>query len=110
MRRTFIRACSTVSTTTPRRALTKRRQGWPGSARSISSMPACASRPDSRLIDYREVPMLILRLIPIALLALTCDADAGSPEADTGQVRARLIASVDAVRPGDTIQVGVHQS
>jgi len=54
--------------------------------------------------------MLILRLIPIALLALACDADAGSPEAATEQVRARLIASVDAVRPGDTIQVGVHQS
>ncbi|MEF3076472.1 protein-disulfide reductase DsbD domain-containing protein [Methylobacter sp. Wu1] len=55
--------------------------------------------------------MLIFRLIPIALLALTCsDADAGPSEAATEQVRAQLIASVDAVRPGDTIQVGVHQT
>jgi thiol:disulfide interchange protein/DsbC/DsbD-like thiol-disulfide interchange protein len=55
--------------------------------------------------------MLILRLIPIALLALTCsEADAGSSEAATEQVRAQLIASVDAVHPGDTIQVGVHQT
>ncbi len=53
--------------------------------------------------------MLILRFIPIALLALTCDADAGPSEAATEQVRAQLIASVDAVRPGDTIQAGVHQ-
>jgi hypothetical protein len=53
--------------------------------------------------------MLILRFIPIALLALTCDADAGPPEAATEQVRAQLIASVDAVRPGDTFQAGVHQ-
>jgi thiol:disulfide interchange protein/DsbC/DsbD-like thiol-disulfide interchange protein len=55
--------------------------------------------------------MLIFRLIPIALLALTCsDADAGPSEAATEQVRAQLIASVDAVHPGDTIQVGVHQT
>jgi thiol:disulfide interchange protein/DsbC/DsbD-like thiol-disulfide interchange protein len=61
------------------------------------------------MFDYREIFMLALRIIPIALLALTCDADAGSSEAATEQVRAQLIASVDAVHPGDTIQVGVHQ-
>ena len=56
--------------------------------------------------------MLEFRPLTIAfvLVALLCGkAQATSPEAATDQVKAQLIASVDAVHPGDEILVGVHQ-
>ncbi len=56
--------------------------------------------------------MLELRPLSIAfaLFALFCGkAQASSFEAGTEQVTAQLVASVDAVHPGDEILVGVHQ-
>jgi thiol:disulfide interchange protein DsbD len=48
--------------------------------------------------------------IAFALFALfCCKAQASSSEAGTEQVKAQLVASVGAVRPGDEILVGVHQ-
>ena len=48
--------------------------------------------------------------IAFALFALfCCKAQASSFEAGTEQVKAQLVASVGAVRPGDEILVGVHQ-
>lgn len=56
--------------------------------------------------------MFAVRLFPItiALFVLCFQAQALSNEASTVQVRARLIASVDAVHPGDVILAGVHQN
>lgn len=46
----------------------------------------------------------------LAFVLLSClKAYADSSEAATEQVKAQLIASADAVHPGDEIQVGVHQ-
>jgi len=56
--------------------------------------------------------MLELRPLSIAfaLFVLFCGkAQASSFEAGTEQVTAQLVASVDAVHPGDEILVGVHQ-
>jgi thiol:disulfide interchange protein DsbD len=54
--------------------------------------------------------MFELRLPIIVLFMLFCGkAQAGSFEAATEQVKAQLIASVNAVHPGDEILVGVHQ-
>ena len=56
--------------------------------------------------------MLEFRPLTIAfvLVAMLCGkAQATSFEAATDQVKAQLIASVDAVHPGDEILVGVHQ-
>jgi len=48
--------------------------------------------------------------IALALLMLFCgNAQASSFEAGTEQVAAQLVASVDAVHPGDEILVGVQQ-
>jgi thiol:disulfide interchange protein/DsbC/DsbD-like thiol-disulfide interchange protein len=49
-------------------------------------------------------------IIAFTLFALfCCKAQASSFEASTEQVKAQLVASVDAVHPGDEILVGVHQ-
>ena len=49
-------------------------------------------------------------MFAFALFTLMCGkAQAISFEAETGQVKAQLLASVDAVHPGDEILVGVHQ-
>jgi thiol:disulfide interchange protein/DsbC/DsbD-like thiol-disulfide interchange protein len=46
----------------------------------------------------------------LGLFSLSClNVSASSSEAATEQVKARLIASADAVHPGDEIQVGVNQ-
>lgn len=49
-------------------------------------------------------------IIAFTLFALfCCKAQASSFEASTEQVKAQLVASVDAVHPGDEILMGVHQ-
>ncbi|MEI7994200.1 MAG: protein-disulfide reductase DsbD domain-containing protein, partial [Methylococcaceae bacterium] len=56
--------------------------------------------------------MLQLRhfIFALALFSMCCQTvQANTFEAETGQVKAQLIASVDAVHPGDEILVGVHQ-
>ena len=49
----------------------------------------------------------IFALALFSMCSLTVQAN--TFEAETGQVKAQLIASVDAVHPGDEILVGVHQ-
>jgi thiol:disulfide interchange protein DsbD len=54
------------------------------------------------------VPVLILCGL-VLLLACSLPVNAGEDEAATDQVKVRLVASVDAVRPGADIWVGVQQ-
>jgi thiol:disulfide interchange protein len=52
---------------------------------------------------------LVLAAVALVLSLSGFNAGATSSEAATGQVQAQLIASVDAVHPGDEILIGVQQ-
>ena len=54
-------------------------------------------------------PIRLIFAIAASLLLPLAAAHAASNQAATDQVRAELIASVDAIQPGEQILVGVHQ-
>lgn len=59
------------------------------------------------ILSLARLPLSLVLLAWIALWSVA--ADAASVQAQTEQVRVELIASVNAVHPGDRIVLGVHQ-